>query len=81
MAISLVLFPVAAAKPEVIVEEVDEMFLDEFLSDICGFEVSVTLAGHTKTRISTDRNGRAGVRALYNQPPRNRERRWRHALL
>ncbi len=50
-------FPVAVAQPEVIVEEVDEMFIDEFLSDVCGFDVSVTLAGHTKTRISTDRNG------------------------
>lgn len=64
MAISFVSFPVAAAKPEVIVEEVDEMFLDEFLSDGCGFDVSVTLAGHTKTRIWTDRNGEL-VRELF----------------
>ena len=64
MAISLVSFPVAAAKPEVIVEEVDEMFIDEFLSDVCGFEVWVTLAGHTKTRIWTDRNGEL-VRELF----------------
>ena len=65
MAISVVSFPVAAAKPEVIVEEVDEMFLDEFLSDVCGFDVWVTLAGHTKTRIWADRNGDL-VRELFS---------------
>jgi hypothetical protein len=64
MAISLVSFPVAAAKPEVIVEEVDDMFLDEFLSDECGFEVWVTLAGHARTRIWTDRSGEV-VRELF----------------
>ncbi|MGH2381735.1 MAG: hypothetical protein ACRDG7_11010 [Candidatus Limnocylindria bacterium] len=57
IAISLISSPVAAAKPEIIVEDVDVTFLDPFLSAECGFDVSVTLAGHLKTRIWTDAEG------------------------
>jgi hypothetical protein len=57
LVLSLVAFPVAAAKPEIISEQVDEVFFDDELADVCGFDVWVTLKGHTKTRFMTDRHG------------------------
>jgi hypothetical protein len=64
LAFSLVAFPVAAARPETISEQVDDQFLDEFITEACGFDVWITLMGHTKTRVWTDEAGNL-IRELF----------------
>jgi hypothetical protein len=36
---------------------VDESFSDQFLSDLCGFPVTVTASGNTRTRVRSDPGG------------------------
>lgn len=54
---ALLAVPVAAAPPEISMEIVDETFSDGFLSEACGFPVSVTLLGVTRTRTWLDAEG------------------------
>ena len=51
--------PVAttAAAPERFVIEVDETFTDEFLTDVCGFEVTQTVTGTIKGKTFFDEEG------------------------
>lgn len=51
---ALLAVPVAAARPEIITETVDETFPDEFLSEACGFPVTVTVSGKVRIRIWLD---------------------------
>ncbi len=49
--------PAAAARPEMFTESINETFPDEFLSEECGFPVSVTLSGTDRVRIWRDADG------------------------
>jgi hypothetical protein len=49
--------PVLAAKPEIEVEEVSFSFLDEFLTEECGFPVTFSGEGQVIHRTWTDENG------------------------
>lgn len=54
---ALLAVPVAAAPPEISTETVDETFHDEFLSEACGFPVTVTISGKTRIRTWLDAEG------------------------
>jgi hypothetical protein len=54
---SLLAVPVVAAPPEISTETVEETFPDEFLSEECGFPVTLTLSGMTRTRTWLDAEG------------------------
>lgn len=54
---ALLAVPVAAARPEISTETVEETFPDEFLSDACDFPVTVTISGTTRTRTWLDAEG------------------------
>jgi hypothetical protein len=49
--------PASAAKPIIERSPIDEVFIDEFWSDVCGFEVTTTLTGHVATRVWLDEEG------------------------
>lgn len=49
--------PVAGAQPEFSREVVDARFQDPFLSEICGFPVTVSVSGHTILRSWLDADG------------------------
>src|SRR5688572_26779795 len=51
----------AAAPPTVVREDIDETFVDEFLSEDCGVEATVHLTGH---QIARTREG-GGVRDVF----------------
>ncbi|MCA1569637.1 MAG: hypothetical protein LC798_04805 [Chloroflexi bacterium] len=57
--------PVAAAKPTVERDDFTEVFLDEFLTDACGFDVWITVSGHAISRVWTDAEGNF-VREVFN---------------
>ncbi len=54
---ALLAVPVAAAPPEISTETVEVTFPDEFLSEACGFPVTLTLSGTTRTRTWLDAEG------------------------
>jgi hypothetical protein len=54
---ALLAVPVAAAPPEISAETVDETFTDEFLSEACGFPVTVTVTGMVRFRTWLDAEG------------------------
>ena len=54
---TLLAVPVAAAPPEISTEIVDETVPDEFLSEACGFPVTVTASGMTRVRTWLDAEG------------------------
>jgi hypothetical protein len=49
--------PAAAAKPQMERVDVDEHFLDEFLTDACGTDVFADITGHSTFRTWTDAEG------------------------
>lgn len=51
---ALLAVPVAAAQPQISTEIVDETFPDEFLSEACGFPVTVSLSGTVRARTWLD---------------------------
>jgi hypothetical protein len=57
LTVALAATPAAAARPEMFTETIDETFPDEFLSEECGFPVSVTLSGTVRVRIWLDAEG------------------------
>jgi hypothetical protein len=56
--------PAAAAQPTITTEVVEASFTDQFLSEVCGFPVTVTASGHTRTRHWSDAGG-APIRELF----------------
>lgn len=63
--------PTMAGKPEMEKIPVDETFVDDFLSDTCGAEVSVHFYGHFIIRVFTDADGNP-VREVNNYAFSNR---------
>ena len=61
---ALLAAPAAAAQPTITTQVVDESFGDQFLSDVCGFPVTVTASGHTRTRVWSDA-GEAPIREVF----------------
>lgn len=53
----VVVGPAAAAKPMMDRLDLDESFLDEFLTDVCGFDVFLDVGGHIIFRVWTDADG------------------------
>jgi hypothetical protein len=53
----LVAAPVSAGKPQMDQLNVDDLFVDTFLSEACGAEVTVHVTGHITFRLFTDRAG------------------------
>ena len=51
VAAALVPATAAAAPPTIVREDIDETFVDEFLSEECGVEATVHLTGHATTRM------------------------------
>jgi hypothetical protein len=49
--------PVAAAKPQIQKESINEVALDDFLTPACGFEVWNTFTGHVMSRVTFDAEG------------------------
>lgn len=49
--------PALAAKPTIVKDSFDEPFTDPFLSQVCGFDVTGTVSGHTVSRLWTDADG------------------------
>lgn len=43
-----------AGKPTIVKESFDDQFADEFLSEVCGLGVTVTISGHVVSRVWTD---------------------------
>ena len=71
LAAILVSAPAYAGKPETVREPIDELFVDDFLSDACGVEVNAHVTGHITFRLFTDANGDP-VRELNNYATRIR---------
>ena len=53
----LVTAPVSAARPQQDRIAIDDLFVDDFLSDACGVEVTVRATGHVILRTFTDADG------------------------
>jgi hypothetical protein len=53
----LVAAPVSAGQPQMEREDFDDVFVDEFLSEACGVEVTAHVTGHIIVRIFTDADG------------------------
>ena len=51
---ALLAVPVAAAPPVISTKTIEVTFPDEFLSEECGFPVTLTLSGKTRTRTWLD---------------------------
>ena len=49
--------PASAAKPIIDRFAIDEVFVDEFWTDVCGFELTTTLKGHATSRVWLDDEG------------------------
>ena len=49
--------PASAAKPIIDRFTITEVFIDEFWSDVCGFEVTTTVTGHAASRVWLDDEG------------------------
>ena len=63
--------PALAGQPQMEKIPVDETFVDDFLSDVCGAEVSVHFYGHFIIRVFTDADGNP-VREVNNYAFSNR---------
>jgi hypothetical protein len=61
----LVAGPVWAGQPQRELVQIDDEFVDEFLSDACGVEVNAHVTGHIITRLFRDADGNL-VRELTN---------------
>src|SRR6188474_3095722 len=57
LAALLIAAPVNAGKPQMERIPVDDLFVDDFLSDACGAEVTVHFTGHVTFRVFTDADG------------------------
>ena len=57
MAIAVVAAPVSAGKPQLERVTIDDLFVDEFLSEVCGVEVMGHFTGHITFRVFTDATG------------------------
>ena len=53
----LVAAPVSAAQPVIDRQSVDDTFVDEFLTEACGVEVTAHITGHVTFRVFLDANG------------------------
>ena len=57
LAVLLIAAPVNAGKPQMERIPVDDLFVDDFLSEVCGAEVTVHFTGHVTFRVFTDADG------------------------
>jgi hypothetical protein len=64
LAAIVVAAPVSAGKPEIERVPIDDLFVDEFLSEVCGAEVTVHFTGHVIFRVFMDADGNP-VRELH----------------
>lgn len=62
---ALLAAPASAARPQQVREQVDNLFVDDFLSEACGVTITGHVTGHAIFRLFTDAQG-APIRELNN---------------